>query len=183
MTRRGLALAMLVTALAAAPAHAEGYLTPFVGGVFGGDTDDTKLTFGGSVLFKSADGPLGFAIEFSRTPDFFGSSIGDNSITTLMGNLVFMSSSSGAARIYGSGGLGLSQARAEDIDRFFEIDSNEFAFNVGAGVLLLFSDSVGLQGDLRYFRNLTDPEPDDEFDLDFGDLNYWRATAGLVFKF
>ena len=40
-----------------------------------------------------------------------------------------------------------------------------------------------MRGDLRYFRNLTDPEEDNEFDIYFGGFNLWRGTAGVVFRF
>ena len=36
---------------------------------------------------------------------------------------------------------------------------------------------------MRYFRNLTDPEPDNEFDVDLGSFSFWRATGGLVIRF
>ena len=41
---------------------------------------------------------------------------------------------------------------------------------------------LGFHGDVRYFRTLTDPEPDGEFDVDVGNLDYWRATAGVTFR-
>ena len=44
------------------------------------------------------------------------------------------------------------------------------------------SDHVGFRGDLRYFRQLSDPDEDNEFDIALGDLDYWRATAGITFR-
>jgi hypothetical protein len=41
---------------------------------------------------------------------------------------------------------------------------------------------LGFHGDVRYCCTLTDPEPDGEFDLDVGNLDYWRATAGVTFR-
>jgi len=46
-----------------------------------------------------------------------------------------------------------------------------------------FGKNLGIRGDVRYFRNLGDPEPDNEFDIDFGDFSFWRGTAGIVLKF
>jgi hypothetical protein len=63
------------------------------------------------------------------------------------------------------------------------ISNTDFGFNVGAGVMGFFSDTVGLRGDVRYYRNLQDPDEDDEFDVSVGDFDFWRATLGLVFRF
>jgi opacity protein-like surface antigen len=173
------AVALLVSAPAA---RAETYLTPFVGAAFSGDSDDSRLTYGGALGWAGEGGVLGFELEFAHTPDFFGTTaLGNNNVSTLMGNLMLLSP--GRTRIYGSGGIGLLRTRVEDVSGFFEIDSNNFGLNVGGGVLLFPGESVGLRGDVRYFRNLTDPEPDDEFDIDLGGLDYWRATGGVVLKF
>lgn len=167
--------------LAAAPLQAEVLLTPFVGGAVGGDTDDAKLTYGGSMTFAPQDGGLGLAFDFGYTPDFLGSGLGKNNVTTLMGNLVLISP--GNARVYGSGGLGLLKTRVEDTTGFFKVDSNELGLNVGAGVIFRPRGPLGFQGDVRYFRNLTDPEPDDEFDVKLGGLDFWRITGGIVLTF
>jgi hypothetical protein len=183
MALRFLSLAtLLALGLAPTPARADALLTPSVGFAFGGHTDDSKITYGGSLTFLGEDGVVGFAIDFGHTPDFFGTTgFGNNNITTLMGNLVL--ASPGRARLYGSGGLGLIKTRVRDLSGFFDVDSNDFGLNVGGGVILLSSGALGFQGDVRYFRNLTDPEPDAEFDINLGQLNFWRAEAGLVFKF
>ncbi len=62
---------------------------------------------------------------------------------------------------------------------FNDLDTNDFGFNVGAGLHGFFTDSVGIRGDIRYFRSLQDNEPDDEFDLALSDFGFWRATVGL----
>ena len=65
----------------------------------------------------------------------------------------------------------------------FSIDSNDFGINVGGGLMLFFSDHVGLRADARYFRDLQDADPDGEFDLDLGTLDYWRVVGGITLKF
>ena len=42
---------------------------------------------------------------------------------------------------------------------------------------------TGLRADIRYFRDLQDADPDGEFDIDLGEVNYWRAVGGITFKF
>ena len=182
MNLRSLLMALALGLVGAAALGAEGFLSPFVGASFGGRTDDAKLTYGGAVTFKSTESILGFAIDFGYAPDFLGSTgYGNNNVTTLMGNLVLVFP--GPVRFYGSGGLGLVKTRVRDVSGLFRVDSNELGINVGGGVMIFPGQAVGLQGDVRYFRNLTDPEPDAEFDVGLGGLSFWRATAGLVLKF
>ena len=89
----------------------------------------------------------------------------------------------GGIRPYASGGLGLIKTRIDDPDDLFELNSTDWGLNVGGGVAGFFSDNIGLQGDVRYFRSLGDNEPDDEFDLALGSFSFWRGTVGLVFRF
>jgi hypothetical protein len=106
----------------------------------------------------------------------FGGSTDDSKVTYDM--------SPGTVRLYGSAGLGLVKARVEDAAGLFELDSNELGLGVGGGIVVLpGSGHVGFQGDIRHFRNLTDPEPDHEFDVDFGNLDFWRGQVGLTFRF
>ena len=41
---------------------------------------------------------------------------------------------------------------------------------------------VGFRGDLRYYRSLADPVEDNEFDIALGTFDFWRATAGVTFR-
>jgi outer membrane protein with beta-barrel domain len=175
-----LRIGLLVAALGvAAPLQAQVYLAPNVGLDFGGDTNnDSKVSYGGTLTF--AGNLVGFAVDFTYAPDFFPGNLRDNNVTTLMGNLVLLSP--GRTRIYGSVGIGLMKTRVRSADDFFDIDSNELGLDVGGGILFV-PDRVGFQADIRYFRSLTDPDPDGEFDIDLGGFNYWRASGGLVFRF
>jgi hypothetical protein len=178
-----LCASLLLCVVPAAPSRAEAYLSPFIGGAFGGDVDDGKLTYGGTLMFKGEGGIIGFAVDFGYTPDFFGNTaFADNNVTTLMGNLVLISP--GELKIYGSGGVGLLKTSVEDIGGFFDVDENDLGFNVGGGLMILPGQGrLGFQGDVRYFRNLSDDENDNEPDIDLGDLDFWRATAALAIRF
>jgi opacity protein-like surface antigen len=180
MKRVGL-MALALT-LAAGSLGAETLLSASVGLAFGGKTDDSKITYGGTLTLKGSS-LFGFAVDYAYTPDFFGSGrLGNNNLNTLMGNLVVMSP--GHVRVYGSAGLGLVKSRVEDAAGLFEVDSNELGLDVGGGLLIFPSDgNWGIHGDLRYFRNLTDPEPDDEFDVDLGNLDFWRGEVGITIRF
>ena len=198
-------LALMVLAGAPAKASADWLFTPFFGMNWGGTAEFTdfagdfedefeqKMNFGASLSWMGA-GALGFEVDFGYSPNFFQNTtgdddfeFGDSNVTTLMANLKvgvpIGGQTGGGIRPYASGGLGLIKSRIDDPDDLFELDSTDWGFNVGGGVTGFFSDNFGLQGDVRYFRSLQDNEPDDEFDLALGSLNFWRGTVGLVFRF
>ena len=177
--------------LAAAPssAHAQGtYFTPYIGSSFNSSVDDfdfgTKLHYGGDLTFLASNG-LGFQIDFGYAPTFFEAGEdeffdleSDGSVTTLMGNLVI----GGATGLYASGGLGLMRSRiGSPADLFDEVSKNQFGVNVGGGVRIGSAKGFGVRGDLRYFRQVNDLGR--VYNLDLGELSFWRATAGLSFGF
>lgn len=171
----------LAVALAPAPARADGFVTPFIGGTFGGDTTVNSFSVGGAVGFMGG-GVFGMELDFGYSPDFFGerSAIGNNSMTTLMANLI-VGAPIGAVRPYGSGGLGLLKSRLEGPRALFDIDEKDFGINLGGGLMVFMTDNVGVRGDLRYFRNLTGEERRVHFAL--GDFDFWRGTFGLAVRF
>jgi outer membrane protein with beta-barrel domain len=194
MKMQRVALAMLVLAGAAADARAEGYLTGFGGIVFGGDLasgpaqdlnlDSSHGVYGGAIgAFGS---PLGVELEFSYSPNFFGSDrllIPDNNLVTLMGNLVLSGHMGERSRIYLSGGGGLMKSSIDDAGDFFDVGRNDFGVNAGVGFLAAVGGSLALRGDFRYFRNLGDEEIDQDIDIGFGSFDFWRATGGLSLRF
>jgi hypothetical protein len=185
MFRRSLLAATALLAVATS-AQAETMITGFGGGAFGGVTDRTRGTYGVALGFLG-NGIAGFEAEFMWSPSFFGDSADDgvftdNNVTTLMGS-VLLAAPAGPVRVYGAGGAGLLKTRVQSDDQFFDVDSNDFGVNVGGGVIGYFGDNVGLRADVRYFRDLSDPEPDDEFDLAFGRVSWWRAVGGITLKF
>jgi opacity protein-like surface antigen len=86
-------------------------------------------------------------------------------------------------RPYASGGVGIIKARIDDADDLFNIDSTDFGLNVGGGIAGFFTDNIGLQGDVRYFRSLQENEPDNDFPVALGSFRFWRGTVGVVFRF
>jgi hypothetical protein len=182
-----LSLSAMLVALAAAPAvHADTMISGHAGKAFGGDLDDSRTTYGGALTFMG-DGAFGFEIEGAYTPDFFGDAdvLGDNNVSTLMGNILLGSGfgQSGRGRVYLSVGGGLLKSSATSLDDFFDVSRNDFGVTGGVGAMGFFGKNLGIRADARYFRNIGDPEPDNEFDIDFGNFSYWRGTAGIVLKF
>ena len=61
--------------------------------------------------------------------------------------------------------------------------TNDLALTVAGGVDGMLSRRVGMRGDIRYFRALQDNEADDDIDVSIGNFGFWRATAGVTFRF
>lgn len=204
-------LVLLFVAAMARPASADWLFTPYLGIVFGGaantvdiDTLDEafeqRANFGASLAGMGA-GIFGFEVDFNYTPNFFQLTEGEgdfeffdvnSSMTTLMGNLILgipVGGQSGVGvRPYLTAGLGLMRANIEFEDLFDDLSTNELALNFGGGLHIFFSDGIGFRGDVRYFRGLQqddDPTVENilENDLDLEDFDYWRATAGVTFRF
>jgi opacity protein-like surface antigen len=196
------ALALTLSAVVPAQASADWLFTPFIGGTFGGsakvqddlgDNEDEfnrRLTYGASLAYLGA-GIAGFEIDFGYSPNFFEldeddslNLVGDGNVTTLMANFM-LNLPAGPVRPYIVAGGGLIKTRVDGADQFFtDIDSNNFGFDVGAGLNAMFSDNVGIRGDVRYFRSIN--KDDDDIDLDslsLSSFKFWRGTVGITLKF
>jgi outer membrane protein with beta-barrel domain len=163
------------------PAAADTVVTGSIGRVFSGDVEEGVTSYGAAIGFMG-DGILGFEVEGTYTPDFFGDTPGGNNSATLMGNLLLGAPIGQSARIYATGGLGLMKFRVKDADEFFDVNRNDFGVNVGGGVIVYFGQTVGVRGDVRYFRDVHESTSGD-FDVDFGGFHYWRGAVGLSFRF
>lgn len=186
--------AFALIGLAPSTARADWLFTPFIGANFGGDTQDKKLNYGGSIGFMGA-GVFGVEVDFGYSPNFFEPNddpldlVGDSNVTTLMGNLIVGVPLGGTGgpgfRPYGTVGIGLLRTKLQSAGQLFDVDSNDFGVNFGGGVMGFFNDSVGLRGDVRYFRNIANTHDINVggFDFDLGSFNFWRGTGGVVFRF
>jgi Outer membrane protein beta-barrel domain len=182
--------ALLGFALATpAPARADWIFTPFVGGVFGGDTPASSVSFGADIGYMGA-GAVGFEVDFNVAPNFYKDTTTafDGNVTSLMANVIVGAPIGGThgigVRPYVSGGAGLLRSRVDDAGQFFgQITSNDWGIDVGGGVMGFLSDNVGLRGDIRYFRDLQDRNAGNGVDLGLGKFDFWRATGGVTFRF
>ena len=186
---RILALMTLVMTASATAAHAQGFVSPLIGYNFGGDSgcpeiddcDDKNLNIG--VAVGSLGSVFGVELEFAYAKDFFGESpFVSSSVLSLMGN-VMLAPKFGPVQPYGVVGLGLIKTNVEfTAASFLESDNNHFGWDLGGGLIIFFTDHVGIRGDIRYFHALQDFSilgfALDETKLDFG-----RAAGALVFKF
>lgn len=209
LRKLAIATALVLTAFAAAPAKASAdwLFTPFLGMNWGGtagfnqagtnfqDQFERKMNFGAQLSWMGA-GALGFEVDFGYSPNFFENTAGSNdfafgnsNVTTLMANLKvgapFGGQTGAGIRPYASGGMGIIKSRIDGAGDLFSVNSTNWGLNAGGGVAGFFSDNIGLQGDVRYFRSLKDTEANgnNNFDLGLGSFSFWRGTVGLVFRF
>jgi opacity protein-like surface antigen len=211
--RKWLVTAGLVTvASVAAPskASADWIVTPFVGWNFNGTADvngtggssfgnqlEKKIDYGVSLAAMGA-GVVGFEVDFGYSPNFFESSsatagnggfdlTNDSNMTTLTANAIvgipIGGQRGGSVRPYVVGGVGLLRSNLGDAGDFFVVNTkNDFGFDVGGGVMGFFNSNIGVRGDVRYFRSFRGSD-DNLTGLALGNVNFWRGSVGLSFKF
>ncbi len=181
------ALAAMFALASAAPARADGFLTPFYGFNFGGDQgagcpsltncQEHRSDWGVSLGTMNV---IGFEEDLGYSKNFFGETpTSDNAVLTLMSNLL-VGFPTGPVRPYALVGVGLIRPHFQNVSSLTDFESNSFGWDIGGGVNLYFSRSVGVRGDLRKFQTFSD--------LDFGfftnqKLDFWRASVGLALKF
>ena len=192
---RTLALGILLLMFSPAAARADGFLIPFLGVSFAGDSgkeigeavDANRLVWGGSLGWMGA-GVFGFEGDFGFSPDFFGSSdLGDTKLLTVTANLVvgvpFGGQKGFGIRPYGVVGAGLIKTDLEGVGSSIDDDDNHAGWAAGGGLMMFFGP-VGVRGDVRYFRTFDDLEI---LGIDIaqspGKVDFTRGSVGLVLRF
>ena len=184
------ALAILgVLALSAGPARAQGFVSPFIGYDFGGDSgcqqatgcEDKDLNWG--VSFGTLGSAIGFEEEFAYARDFFGKTpTQSSSVLTVMSNLM-IAPAIGPVHPYLIGGVGLIKTHVDfTTASLLSTKENGAAWDAGAGVVILAGGHVGVRGDVRHFRSFKD------FDvlgvaINNTKLRYNRASVALFLRF
>ena len=190
-----IALGIMLLAVAAAPARADGFVTPFYGFNFGGDSsncatltgcEDKRANFGVSI---GKMGPVfGFEEDISLAKDFFGKvPNADNSVFTAMSNLL-IGVGAGPVQPYVLVGAGLIRPHASFDLTKFTTENNSLGYDLGAGVNGYFSRHVGVRGDVRRFKTLQDvnvPLLGNIASQIFAPqkLEFWRASVGLSLRY
>jgi hypothetical protein len=185
---RGVCTALLVLGTSSL-ARAEGFISPFIGYNFGGDSgceeisncDNKSRNLGVSI--GSLGNVVGGEFEFNFIDNFFGDRTDVSSnVFTLMGNVMF-APKVGAVQPYVLTGLGLMKTHVEfTVPGLVEANNNHLAWNIGGGIMGFFNPHVGVRGDLRYFHAFQDL---DLLGLSIADtkIDYGRVSGAVVFKF
>jgi hypothetical protein len=177
---------LFVLGLTPASARAEGFITPYVGFNFGGDSancasfsncNERRLNWG--VSLGGTNGALGFELDIAYAPDFFGEVPGQSSsVLTVMSNLLVIIPA-GPVRPYALIGIGLMRPHFK-LSNLIE-DKNALGYDFGGGLNVFLARHVGLRGDVRRMRSLEDITFSGVFSGE--KLDFWRASGGLTFRF
>jgi hypothetical protein len=160
------------------------YVAPFIGATFSGDTTSGGTAAGVAGGWRSK-GWWGVEGELAGTPNFFEQTgfVTNRLVTTVMGNgLVHYGSS--RMSVFAVGGYGLIHVDLAEAGGLAAVKKVEPGFNVGAGAMCLWSNNIGVRGDVRYFRATGNTDDDvNLFGLEVSKLHFWRASAALVVGF
>lgn len=189
---------LLVTAIFVvgrpAPADAQWFVEPFVGGNFGdaseisltgtGDAETEPWSLGTTVGWMhgwwGAEGDVAYAPRFFDSDEGF---ISRTSLWTAMANgriQIPWGTMGGRFKPYGSGGVGLIRPDVAEPGGLAEVKDNKVGWNAGAGVVTRAASRLGIRTDIRYFRSMDDDSPN-TFGIDFDKFNFWRASVGAAF--
>ena len=185
MTRLMASVLAAATVLATpAVARADGFLSPFIGANFGGNTTEKTRVYGGAIGFG---GNKSFEIDFGYTPEFFADeTLGvDGKLVTVMGNVMLGGGNRSSFSPYFVFGGGLIRTNISVLDDVLDVESakNSLGGDVGIG-FFAGGKSVKVRADVRYFRAFNfDDGIDLDFDLGIIDdtLGFWRGTVGVGF--
>ena len=182
-------LAIGITIGTTTQARAQGFISPLIGYDFGGDAgcpnlnncEDTKINM--SVSIGAMGNVLGFEEEVAYAPNFFGSAPGlSSSVLTLMSNVMLVPKI-GPVRPYVLAGIGLIKSHVEfTTGSVLTTDNNHLGWDIGGGLMGFIGGHFGVRGDLRYVHSFQDFTVLG-FTLGDSQLNYGRASAGVVLKF
>ena len=189
-TVRALAILCATSAVliaGAAPARADGFISPFIGFNFGGDSsncasltscEEKRLNWGASL--GTVNGVFGFEEEIGYASQFFGKTTGgDNALLTLMSNLMLVVPA-GPVQVYGLVGLSLVRPHMTFDSGALTLSKNAIGYDIGGGLNIFFTHGVGLRGDVRHIKTLQN------FTLgvfNSDQINFWRGSVGLTFRF
>jgi len=190
--RIGTVILLCIVGVVAAPgrASAQWSATPHVGAVFGGSVGEAPtIDYGVAVGWMGRLG--GVEVDLSYAPGFFDAAevpeqlVGESSVMTLMVNGLFGVPFGGDRwHPYVAAGVGLLRTDIGDDDSFIRGSANNVGINVGGGLIVTLTDRLRLRGDVRYVRDLQDIEGESEFfSLGSNKLDFWRASAGIGFRF
>jgi opacity protein-like surface antigen len=178
---------VLLVGLAGAPAQAAGFISPFLGFNFGGDSancialtncEEKRANWG--IAVGTSRGVFGFEEEIAYAPGFFGKASGvDNGVLTLMSNVMLIIPA-GRVRPYGLVGLGLIRPHAKLDATSLSVDKNAIGWDIGGGINIFVTPAIGLRGDIRHIRTLEGVTLN-IFSAD--KLDFWRASAGMTLRF
>ncbi len=192
MKRTLLVLAVVVLVPSAREAAAQSFISPFAGTTLTSpSTSGTHSKTGYGIAFGSAGGFFGFDTEFAYFPEVLDNSangLAKSRVLTFSGDTL-IGPTIGRVKVYGAFGFGNMNVNFTSVSSLLvpnpeSITKNYLTVNAGGGALIFLASSLGVRGDLRYFRaygfNTADLEGSG---VTLTHFDFWRATVGLAVKF
>jgi hypothetical protein len=181
------ALTVALSTLAAVPARADGFISPYIGFNFGGDStncatfnncEEKRTNFG--VSLGATNGIFGFEEDIAYAPDFYGKTPGaGNGVLTLMSNLMLVVPA-GPIQPYGIVGIGLIRPHMKLETPSLSLNDNALGYDIGAGLNIFLGHTFGLRGDVRHMQTFKDVTLG-AFSSE--KVNFWRGSAGITLRF
>jgi hypothetical protein len=192
-------LALVVLGSAGA-AHAEWQIRPSVGLNVGQDTTFSAPQPSGSIgrVGFGADGALiseivGIEGDFGRRSGFFPAAkqgagiVLGSSVTTFTGNVTVALPRhmvEYTLRPYFVGGAGVMMVRIDQTVDLLDVSLNMKAMDLGGGVTGFLTKRIGLNWDVRHFRNIGEtPELSGGRSIGPPALSFWRANMALAIRY
>jgi hypothetical protein len=191
-------MATLAALAVASPARAaDKQIRPFIGATFAGNTSfvnpdrvsgQRNLIYGVSVA--SLGEIFGVDVDLADAPGFFEGGdqlIISSRVTTLTGNIVIAAPrrwTEYVLRPYLVGGGGLMRVHAEDYFNVFPVNRVFPAFDVGGGVLMFMTNTLGASFEVRRFQNFYRQSNDPGLTF-VGEerVSFWRAGISLAIRY
>lgn len=190
-------VAVALLLLSPVQAAADWQIQPFLGVTFGGGTTfvdlehaagDPNVVFGVAVVRLGE--VFGFGADVGHAPGFFQSGdqhkVARSSTTTLTGDIVIALPrrlTEYTLRPYFAGGAGLMHVRINDPTRVFDIARTLAAIDVGGGVTGFLSEQIGVNWDVRRFRNVGGKPLATGLTFDAERLSFWRVNMSVVIRY
>lgn len=155
-----------------------GLFTGHLGLVSGGDVRDAGMTPGISLAVVEQSG-LGVEVDLSHARRFDQSRFAESGITMLTLNAIGLwSDASQTIRPFAVAGAGLLRVRGCVADCQVAVSRTDWGFDAGGGVFVLFSEAIGMRGEVRYLRYFQ--RHDDLPLINNGSFDFWRMSAGVT---
>jgi len=190
-----LVMAVILSPVAASAADKQ--IRPFIGATFGGATtfvDPDQVTGKPNVVFGVSVVTLGdvfgLDVDLADAPGFFEGEehlVLNSRVTTLTGNIVIAAPrklTEYVLRPYFVGGAGLMRIHAEDYFGAFKVERVRPAFDLGGGVLMFFTNTLGASFEVRRFQNFYSSSDDAGLTFTGSErLSFWRAGLSLAIRY
>ncbi len=178
---RALLLTILATLCIPAQGWTRTFVNPWTGVIFGNDQAASGFRSFGVAFGEAPTRYFGTETSVGFTTNFFGSSVPNYVLDLSAGVLVGPNiGTSRNVTPYLAAGVSSLRASINGVGTLPKATRNSFALNVGAGVLIDFASSLGLRGEVRYYRAFGDDGTANSLNADLSHFQFWRASIGLM---